>query len=153
MTRILIVSAAFAAGLGSACPLPGQTLDRADAIATAQAILVSYQTRDLARLATLANANNRPLLQELAAQGERHPRYAELFRGWRWEAVERWDGAVGDVRYQDRDEALALFGQIAPDEVAVVVLTWEAGGWAFEDINSPGRASFEALPRDRPSPP
>ena len=152
MARILIVSAALALGLGSACSLTGQTLDRTDAAATTRAVLVAYQNRDLARLATLANATNRPLLQELAAQGERHPRYAELFRGWQWEAVERWDGAVGDVRYRGRDEALALFGQPGPDEVAVVVLTWEAGGWAFEDINSPSRESFEALARGRPPP-
>ena len=39
-----------------------------------------------------------------------------------------------------------MFHQMEGDEVAVFVLTNEDGVWGIEDINSPTRADFDAMP-------
>lgn len=129
---------------------------RIDPAEAARAILTAYRARDLAALARSATADNRALLQEIAAQGEAHPRYRSVFGGWRTAAVQAWDGRVGEVRYRDlRDgprgtvEAQVAFGRSA-DEVFVVTLELRGSTWLFEDINSPTPADFAG---GRPTPP
>lgn len=126
-----------------------QIIDRTDAAATAEAFLTAYKARDLAAIAVVANENNQPLFAELARDGEPHPAYENVFSGWRAAAADGWDGTIGATRYDGRD-AVVAFGELGDDEIAVVILTSEAGGWAVEDINSPSRASFEALPERAP---
>ena len=124
-----------------------EDVDRDDPAATAAAFLAAYQSRDLVAMAPLMNANNREFFDSLAAQGESHPRYRSIFKGWRWDAVTAWGGALGETRYKD-GEAVVLFGEMSADEVAVVVLTREAEGWAVEDVNSPSPDDFTSLPTE-----
>jgi hypothetical protein len=126
-----------------------QIIDRTEPAATAEAFLTAYKARDLAAIAGLANANNQPLFAELARDGEAHPAYEDVFSGWRAAAADGWDGTIGAARY-DGGNAVVAFGEFGDNEIAVVILTSEAGGWAVEDINSPSRASFEALPERAP---
>jgi hypothetical protein len=149
--RVAVVVALWVGPLASTAPLAGQTVNRTDPSATAAAVLNAYQAQDLEALAPLANRDNRELLHELAEQGDQHPRYRSIFSGWRWDAVHSWDGVLGELRYRNANEALVSFAVLGPDEVAVVVLTWEEGGWAFEDVNSPSLTSFEALKKTRPT--
>jgi len=70
-------------------------VDRTNAKETAHAILSAYRTRDVIALASLVNTTNRRIFIELAEQGEKHPRYNSVFLGWRWQAVQAWNGNLG----------------------------------------------------------
>jgi hypothetical protein len=124
----------------------GDGVDRTDAVATATAILEAYKAADFARLAEFCAGDNLEMMQEFAEQGEDHPRYDSMTEGWRWDAVQAFSGDAGPVRYWHRGEqveAQVKFGEIAADEIAVVVLHWTDGQWVFEDVNSPSPAMFE----------
>ncbi len=147
-----VAVALFLAGCGGKEPPPAEKekggLDRTDATSTATAILTAYKSKDLKTLATLCNSTNRGMFDELANQGEAHPRYNSIWQGWRWEAVAGWDGTIRETRY-DEDEALVHFADMEGDEIAVVVLSWEDDQWAFEDVNSPDRSSFKKISTTR----
>jgi len=124
-------------------------VDRTNAKETAHAILSAYRTRDVIALASLINTTNRRIFIELAEQGEKHPRYNSVFLGWRWQAVQAWDGNLGETRYRhyvgtarNEYQAKVKFGELGPDEFLVVTLTWEDGKWSFKDIHSPTPKSF-----------
>lgn len=139
LIRILALVLAFA------MPLAAQAdTDRGDPRAVSEAFLTAFQARDPATLATLVNQKNRPLFEAIAAEGESHPDYGEVFSGWRAEAADGWDGTTLEIRYAGED-AIVRFADLSADEIAVLVLE-NQDGWAIEDINSPDRASFEALP-------
>jgi len=121
--------------------------DRNDPRAVSAVFLTAFKARDTATLATLVNRYNRKFFEEIAAEGESHPGYAEVFGGWRGAAADAWDGTTLELRF-DGEQAVVRFGDIAADEVAVLVLSDE-DGWAVADINSPDRADFEALPDSR----
>lgn len=118
--------------------------ERLDAQATAMAVLRAYKARDLRSLATLSTRGNRKMFAEIAARGEGHPRYRSIFKGWRWRAVEAWNGKLGQTRYiggSPPRRARVVFHKMAK-ELAVVTLDWQDGMWAFEDIHSPSEARF-----------
>lgn len=124
-------------------------VDRTNAKATAGAVLSAYRARDVIALAGLVNETNRGIFVELAGKGESHPRYNSVFSDWRWESVQAWNGQMGEARYRhyvgtarDEYQAHIKFGQLGPDELLVVTLTWEGGKWCFEDIHSPTHKSF-----------
>ena len=144
MSLSVLAAPVLALGLVIFSPVLAADLDRGDASATALAFLTAYKARDAAAMAPLVNAKNRELFTALAAEGEAHPAWGKVFGGWRWEAAEAAPGPVGVPRYSEDGEALVPFHEMG-DEVAVVVLTREDGQWAMEDINSPDKASFEAL--------
>lgn len=139
IARILLMILAIAA----AGPAVADT-DRSDPRAVTDAFLTAYKARDLDALATLVNRYNRNLFEEIAAQGEAHPDYTEVFGGWRGEAADGWDGETLEVRY-DGSQAVVRFADLSADETAVLVLDDE-NGWAVADINSPDRADYDALP-------
>lgn len=124
---------------------PAAALDRRDPADVTRAFLTAFQAQDLTAMAALVNANNRRLFEEIAAQGSSHPRWSDLFGGWRATAARAWTGALGAPRYRS-GEAWVPFGSLAGGELAVLVLTEEDGGWAVEDINSPSREDVERLP-------
>lgn len=130
-------------------PFPGSAadLDRSDPSAVAEAFLTAFKARDLEALPGLVNTYNQQVFAGIAEKGETHPDYAEVFTGWRADAVDAWDGTIDEVRY-DGDDAVVLFGDMPGEEVAVLVLAKEAGGWAVSDVNSPDRADFVALPQE-----
>lgn len=153
---IALLAAALAAPSLSAQRPP---VDTTDARAVARAVLEAYRARDLAALAGYGTQDNRTLIAEIAAQGAAHPRYRSLFSGWRWEAVETWDGQLGEVRYRDLRGAIqrtvradVLFGR-SPTEVFVVSLELHEGRWQFEDILSPSPADFQEGSPNRPDRP
>ncbi len=122
-------------------------LDRTDPAATAKAFLMAFKAKDVAAMAPLTNTKNRDMFSALAKDGDKHPAYDEIFGGWRFEAVEKWDGTVEPTRYDDRGRAIVGFATIG-DEVAVVVLTKDGDDWGLEDINSPSKQRFDELPTE-----
>lgn len=148
VTRLAATSAALAAAffmMVAAGVASAQPLDRGDPAAVAEAFLAAYQRRQLEALPNLVNAKNRPVFDAMAAQGASHPAYSRVFSGWRAEVVDAWDGQLGPLR-ESGGEILAPFLEISADEIAVVVLQNEDGLWLVEDVNSPQRTDFEALP-------
>ncbi len=134
-------------------PVPLRAIDRNDAKDTALAILQAYKTRDMVALASLSRELNRDIFSEMVKQGENHPRYNSIFSGWRSQAVQAWQGQIGEVRYRGgsgSETARVKFAETGPDRIIVVVLIWENGKWCFEDINTSDRNTFEADSRIRP---
>jgi hypothetical protein len=134
----------------SAASAAKEELDRKDPQAVANAVLSAFKARDLNALAAICTQDNQAMFSEIAAQGEKHPRYASIFSGWRWEAIQKWDGSVGETRYRhyvgtarNEYQAGVKFGEMSPEEWAVVTLTWENGQWAFDDIHSPEPETFK----------
>ena len=153
MSLSVLAAPVLALGLAFAVsPVSAADPDRADPAATAAAFLTAYKARDAAAMAPLVNAKNHELFTALAAQGEAHPAWPKVFGGWRWEAAQASSGTTGPARYTETDEALVPFHDMC-DEIAVIVLTGEDGRWAMEDINSPDKATFEALSETPPQPP
>lgn len=134
--------------LALAAPLPALAdTDRSNPVAVSEAFLTAFKARDLDTLADLVTRYNRPLFEGIAAEGENHPDYGEVFSGWRGEAADAWDGETLELRYDD-DQAWVRFGDLSAEETAVLVLS-EEEGWAVTDINSPARAAFDARPATR----
>jgi len=133
-----------------AVAMPAIALDRTDPAVTAEAFVTAYKARDLAAMAELVNRTNEDLFRELAEQGETHRRYKSIFSGWRWEAGQKWSQASGETRYKGGD-AVVFIAPMSGNEVAVVVLTFESGMWAVEDINSPSLERFQSLPTALPA--
>lgn len=140
--------ASDASGLGD----EPAVIDRTSARAVARAALVAYRDRDLAGLVAVANATNRALLGEIERQGSSHPRYASIFGGARWAAVQGWDGQLTVVHRRQsggRQEALVPFyWHESPGPADVVVLTLEDGAWGFEDVATIPRDELSALPAE-----
>lgn len=133
-----------------AMPAGADEIDRQDPTATAVAFLTAYKARDVVAMAPLSNETNRKMFTALANEGKQHKAYDNVFGGWRWTAAQAWTGDVGTVRYNKGGHALVPFGE-KDGEVFVVVLTSDDDGiWGLEDINSPDKADFEALPTEAP---
>lgn len=114
---------------GGGVPAPTTPAD------VAVAVMNAYRARDLATLARHATAQNRAMLDELARQGAQHPRYQSLFEeGWRQDAILRWDGKAGEVRYPSSSEAWVAVGKAEEQGQPVVVLRLEDNVWCFEDL-------------------
>ncbi|UOM34555.1 hypothetical protein [Acuticoccus sp. I52.16.1] len=109
------------------------------------AFIEAYKARDLAAILPLMNDNNRAYLTKVAARGEDHPTYRDIFTGWRAEAVDAATGPTGDTRYRPGGEAMVPIGA-AGDEVFVVAFTRAGDVWGIEDVLGPDAQDFEALP-------
>ena len=125
-------------------------VDRSSAHATAQAFLTAYKAKDLAMMAELVNQSNKKFFNKLAKEGEASSGYKEVFSGWRWKVAVGATEVSDEIRYNKRGEALMMFSEMPSNEVAVFVLTNEAGVWGIEDINSPTPAEFAAMPTTPP---
>ena len=133
-----------ASSSGSGSRVGATAIDRTKAIPVARAALSAYRSRDVIALAGLVCAVNKRIFTELAAQGEAHPRYASIFSGWRWQGVQAWrDTAPMEARYRhyvstarDEYQAHVRFGEIGPDELLTVVLSWQNAAWCFDDVNT-----------------
>ena len=109
----------------------------------AKMILTAYRAKNFPELMKLCVEDNRPILEAIAQQGDKHPRYGSLFKQWRWTAVQAWDGKLGEVRYPSATKAWALFHEDPRrGTLFVVVLVRERGTWRFEDIHSLSRTQF-----------
>ena len=128
----------------------------------AKAVLKVYQAKDAAAVMRLGTSRMREkadaLAEEIARQGENHPIFRRsVFSGWRWRAVQAWDGEVGPVRFPDPNAAWVPFGEADdPQSVIVVVLVREEGAWCFEEVLSLRSDKFEGAagtvtPQTQPS--
>lgn len=132
---------------GSSQTVTAPKLDRSDPKSVAIAALTAYQQHDFGKLAKISTSMNQKIFSELSGQGAEHPRYNSVVTGGRWDAVEDWDGAIGEIRDRGEDYVFVEFAKSPyPDEVYVVALELEEGKWAFEDINSPPRSMFIEYP-------
>lgn len=129
------------------------TIDLSDPLQVAAAILHAYGNKDLPALLHFTSGRNREFVEEFMELDADDPELEELYSGWRWEAVEEWDGELQEVRYFTRgDEVIAEvhFADMGSDEIATVALFPEDGLWYFEDIHSPSPERFaegdEAMP-------
>jgi len=120
-------------------------IDRSDPVATAQAFLMAFKTKELATMAELVNSSNKEMFEELAVEGKTNRGYKEVFGGWRYEAALAATSVSEPLKYNRRGEGVVMFHQMEGDEVAVFVLTNEDGVWGIEDINSPSVADYDAL--------
>jgi len=120
-------------------------VNRTDSKSTAKAILTAYKSKDLRILSSLSNSYNVEMMDEIIEQGDKHPRYSSLWKGWRWVAVNNWDGysleIIEDNRGSSIKKSKVKFGESEEEggyiEDYVVTLIWEDGKWCFEDIHSP----------------
>ena len=129
-----------------------QALVRMEMIAIAKTVLKTWKSKDLKSLAmTLPPANQQQVLK-MAELGNDHPQNERMFQGWRWEAIDKWDGKIRGVRFRtkegdrvlDNPAAYVWFAE-SKDEVYVVTLQMIEGRWYFEDILSPDRQIFANL--------
>ena len=113
----------------------------------AKAVLAAYKARDILALfkhaRKRAQAKAKEIEAELIRQGDKHPAMRGLFKGWRLEAVQTWDGTLGGVRYPSPNKAWVAFNKDARGDLIVVVLIREEGRWCFEDINNCSREDFD----------
>ena len=122
-------------------------VNRTDSKSTAKAILIAYKSKDLRTLSSLSNSYNVEMMDEIIEQGDRHPRYSSLWKGWRWDAVNNWDEYSLEIIEDNRESSIkkskVKFGESEEYdgyiEDYVVTLYWEDGKWCFEDIHSPRR--------------
>lgn len=129
----------------SMTPAQSADLDRTDPAAVAVAFLNAFKAKDVIAMAPLSNETNREMFTSLAAEGEAHKAYNDVFSGWRFDSAVAWDGTVQPTRYKENGEAVVAFHQMPDDEVAVIVLTKENGIWGIEDINSPSNDQLMSL--------
>lgn len=113
----------------------------------AEGILHAYRARDVDAIVSYVQPDERNGARVVLTSS----RAASFFgpNSWRWQAVNAWDGQLGEVRVQG-DRARVLFHRMGADEVAVVSLRWYQDAWYFTDVHSPSRLGFdswgEALP-------
>lgn len=123
-------------------------LDRNDPVAVARKVLTAYKAKDLAVLQEFAGKNTRPVLDEMIAEGERHPSYKNIFLGYRWETVSAWTGSLSEARYSPLT-AYVAFGEHR-DRPVVVKLVREGAAWLFEDIARVSGEYLSSLPEEPP---
>ena len=127
-------------------PEQAPRLDKSDPVAVAREILTAYKAKDLPALRELAGKSTRSVLDEMIAEGERHPRYKSIFLGYRWEAVSAWTGALSEARYSPRT-AYVAFGDYE-ERPMVVKLVREGAAWVFDNVARVGREHLNLLPEE-----
>ena len=109
----------------------------------ASAILKAYLKEDFITLANLSISANKQLFNELIKEGPNHGSYNSIFKGWRIEAVRKWNGQDDAFMVaSDEKNAAVKFLEIE-NEAIVVLLEKENGTWLFEDINSPNVSNWD----------
>jgi hypothetical protein len=114
--------------------------DTAAAEEVARKVLRAIQQEDGKALIALAT-------ERVRRNAEKSPQrvLAELkraFSQWRELGVQNWDGNLHGVRFSGRG-AHVKYGELSADEIAVVHLIWEQGGWRFKDLQSPTPEMWE----------
>ncbi len=126
-------------------------VDRNDPGSTAYAVLYAFKTKDFQALPGLVLETNRQQAADFACLDDTSRARLSFYQNWRWQSVDAWNGQIGEIRYRhyvsaNRDEyrANVIFGESGPDELLIVTLFREDGKWAFEDLHSPPRQSFNS---------
>lgn len=135
-----------------------EVLDKTEPLSIAKTILIAYKAKDLKTLSSFTyaqseNSAHKKLLNEMIEQGDKHPKYNFLWKGWRMDAVNNWDGnsleviredSIGSKNRRSRvkfgESEISISGTEKTIEDYVVTLDWKDGAWYFQDIHSPSRA-------------
>lgn len=121
-------------------------LDRTKPTAVATATLRAYTAEDITTLQALATTQHQRTLQRQAATPlPTSVAVSPLFRGAIWEAAQRWNGKILEVRFSnDLQRAYALFER---DDTAayVVVLRLERSAWRLDDMLAYTPAAYATL--------
>lgn len=131
-------------------------VDRTDAKATAIAILTAFKTKAFLKLSTLVPESKRKEFADLAALTETHPRYIDVFHGWRGDALKTWTGQVEEPRYEKRPsdagriKAIVRFEQKSLTPLVAVAMYLADGKWEFEDLESPPEVLYKKMSTERP---
>ena len=121
-------------------------VDRTDAKSVANTVLNAFKEKDLKQLQIVSHSSNKEIISDILKKGEDHPRYNSLFSGWRWDAVNNWDGYSLEIIEEDARESRVKFGESKEDnENYVVTLVWVDGKWCFEDIHSPSKMKVHII--------
>lgn len=133
-----------------------KAVDRSDAKATAIAILTAIKAKDFQTLSTLVREDKRKEFADLAALTAEHPRYSNIFAGWRGEAINTWTGQVESPRYEKRAsdagriKAIVRFEQKSLTPLVVVAMYLNDGRWEFEDLESPPAIMYRKMSTEQP---
>jgi len=119
-------------------------VDRTDAKSVANTVLNAFKEKDLKQLQIVSHSSNKEIISDILKKGEDHPRYNSLFRGWRWDAVNNWDGYSLEIIEEDARESRVKFGESKYEDY-VVTLVWVDGKWCFEDIHSPSKMKVHII--------
>ena len=119
-----------------------------EAAETATQILHAYKAKNWAKLAEFSTGRNRQMFQNLTARSDNEKSFTS---GWRWQAVNNWNGKISEVRYTTYKandgwttySAYAKFGA-SGDECFVVAMELGVKKWYLEDINSPDCSDFNS---------
>ncbi|MEQ8785702.1 MAG: hypothetical protein RIC55_05365 [Pirellulaceae bacterium] len=119
----------------------------------ARRALHAIQADDAEALTALAPRRVQRNVEESPQQAQKE--LARAFEQWRWAKplgmeVQSWDGNLRGVRYFEPEgilysgpRAQVKFDDLSDEEIAVVSLVWEQGGWCFVDLHSPTPEMWE----------
>jgi hypothetical protein len=124
-------------------------LDKTNPKVVAEAVLKSYQKKDLETLKMLASKDNAQTIQKFIIS-DLLVKERRIFTNKQWKKIEAWDGEIREVRFSDDlKRAYAMFdGDIEGNdlgEILVVKLILERKEWRFDNIVAYTRDSFDSL--------
>jgi hypothetical protein len=124
-------------------------LDKTNPKTVAEAVLKSYQKKDLETLKALASRDNAQTIQKFIIS-DLLVKERRIFTNDQWKKIEVWEGDIKEVRFSDDlKRAYAMFdGDMEGDnsgEISVVKLVLEQKEWKFENIVTYTKESFDSL--------
>lgn len=124
-------------------------LDKTNPKTMAEAVLKSYQKKDLESLKALASEQNAQTIQKFIIS-DLLVKERRIFTNDQWEKIKAWDGEIKEVRFSDDlKRAYAMFdGNMAENnlgEISVVQLILEQKEWRFDNIVTYTKGSFDSL--------
>lgn len=124
-------------------------LDKTNPKTVAEAVLKSYQKKDLETLKVLASQQNAKTIQKFIIS-DLLVKERRIFTNDQWEKIKVWDGEIKEVRFSDDlKRAYAMFdGDMEGNdssEISVVKLILEQKEWRFDNIVAYTRDSFDSL--------
>ncbi|MHC5081687.1 MAG: ankyrin repeat domain-containing protein, partial [Planctomycetota bacterium] len=118
-------------------------VNREDVGATFRAILILLRSQKLTPLLKLTAEETRKRYEEIASGGKTHPGFRYLYSGWRLEAIESWDGPVGEVRFWrfgNRVKAEVQLGTSEGKFIVIVLILVEKAWWFVDLVRTPPEA-------------
>ena len=124
-------------------------LDKTNPKIMAEAVLKSYQNKDLETLKVLASKDNARIIQKFIIS-DLLVKERRIFTNKQWKKIEEWDGEIKEVRFSDDlKRAYAMFdGEIEGndfEEISVVKLILERKEWRFDNVVTYTKGSFDSL--------
>jgi hypothetical protein len=124
-------------------------LDKTNPKTVAEAVLKSYQKKDLETLKVLASQQNAKTIQKFIIS-DLLVKERRIFTNDQWAKIKVWDGEIKEVRFSDDlKRAYAMFdGDMEGNdssEISVVKLILEQKEWRFDNIVAYTRDSFDSL--------